>query len=890
MKNITYILLLSVQFLLGQNPLYFKIDKIDGLPSNSIYDVSQDKKGFIWLATDEGLCKYDGKKVNTYLNENQTSRSGSCIVEDKFGRIWYSNFDGQLFYVSENKLHSFTKNKPFGYNKFGIIDNYLFTIEENKITIYDIRDFKLKKTIPINTYIGIVSHSSKENFYVIINKELYIISKDLVVKKLKLPSNVILSLPLVQTSGGNLILISNTKQIVGEEKIERYCYVLKNNRFFSIEVPKNTSDFFQNLTSCGNETWVCTTKGAYRLVDNKFLPQKILRDFNITSVFKDNANHYWFTTNNQGVLLVPNLEDQFIPTPASISKLATDKKSIFLGTTDDQIFKTDFDCSKFNLIYKGNSNHEIGALAYDIESKKILFTSNKFKIINEAERIEQEEFIALKELTKLDNTYYSFAATGLCGLLQVSNLKSGWNSYYQNNSGFSTKNLYSNIKGIISVGRGKSTAYNPINQAIYYATGEGLFCVTKKGTTELKNKNKSIHYASIKKFQNYIMGITYDGEIHYIDSQNHFHFFNYLPYTTNEKATSIHVTDSSLFITTNSSVYEYIWSKKIAHKVLIINPEFELKDIIITNDYLYFGTLKGILKVRRKNRTQTQVPEIILNNIKVNEFFYSPEKNNVFNSNENTIALNFSVLNFIPNQKTEVYYKINNQAWKTMDDDSRQLLLNSLAPGNYEIQFKSKNNGSFSSPIAISFTIKNPIWLQWWFITSILILCCYLFYSIYRWKIKKMALDNQRIIDKINLEKNVNQSKLKAIKSQMNPHFFYNALNTLQSYILSNDKKQAVSYLSKFSSLTRTILEMTEKDWVTIAEEIKTLGLYLDIEKARFDDDFEYTITLDPLIDSDTVKIPSMLLQPYVENAVKHGLLHKSGIKTISITFQKKES
>lgn len=119
----------------------------------------------------------------------------------------------------------------------------------------------------------------------------------------------------------------------------------------------------------------------------------------------------------------------------------------------------------------------------------------------------------------------------------------------------------------------------------------------------------------------------------------------------------------------------------------------------------------------------------------------------------------------------------------------------------------------------------------------------------------------------------------------MNPHFFYNALNTLQSYILSNEKKEAIEYLSKFSNLTRTILEMTEKDWVSIADEIKTLSLYLDIEKARFDDDLTYSISASSSIDIETTKIPSMLLQPFVENSIKHGLLHQSGNKEVSIIF-----
>lgn len=123
----------------------------------------------------------------------------------------------------------------------------------------------------------------------------------------------------------------------------------------------------------------------------------------------------------------------------------------------------------------------------------------------------------------------------------------------------------------------------------------------------------------------------------------------------------------------------------------------------------------------------------------------------------------------------------------------------------------------------------------------------------------------------------------------MNPHFFYNALNTIQSFIFENDKRNASTYLSKFSRLTRTILEMSEKETVSLYEEIEALKLYLDIEKARFNTDFEYQIEIDSSIDLEFIKIPSMLIQPYVENAIKHGLLHKSNQKTLSLKFKKNQ-
>lgn len=159
-----------------------------------------------------------------------------------------------------------------------------------------------------------------------------------------------------------------------------------------------------------------------------------------------------------------------------------------------------------------------------------------------------------------------------------------------------------------------------------------------------------------------------------------------------------------------------------------------------------------------------------------------------------------------------------------------------------------------------------------------------------RYKIKKQ---NESLKSKLEeaektilAEKKASLSELKAFKSQMNPHFFYNALNTIQSYILSNDKKLAISYLSKFSLLTRSILELTEKESISVSEEIKTLALYLDIEKARFNEDFIYNITTANSEHLDMIQIPTLFLQPYVENAVKHGLLHKEGTKKLDIQFE----
>ncbi len=290
-----------------------------------------------------------------------------------------------------------------------------------------------------------------------------------------------------------------------------------------------------------------------------------------------------------------------------------------------------------------------------------------------------------------------------------------------------------------------------------------------------------------------------------------------------------------------------------------------------------------------KNSSKTDeyaAPKLVINEIKVNGNRVESDKLKELGYGQHEIMVNFSTLSYMPNQKYAVLYKVNNNAWGKLNADDKNLVLSSLSPGNYQLQLKI--DGLENAPVeSLSFNIAKPLWQTKLFILGTSLLIIFLFWIIYKSRINKIQKKNRLIIDKINLEKNLNQSKLKAIKSQMNPHFFYNALNTIQSYILANDKKQAVNYLSKFSALTRTILEMSEKETIPLSEEIKTLGLYLDIEKARFSEDFEYEINTVNISDADHIKIPAMLLQPYIENAVKHGLLHKNGEKHLSVTFEK---
>ncbi|MBU6324230.1 MAG: histidine kinase [Bacteroidetes bacterium] len=158
-----------------------------------------------------------------------------------------------------------------------------------------------------------------------------------------------------------------------------------------------------------------------------------------------------------------------------------------------------------------------------------------------------------------------------------------------------------------------------------------------------------------------------------------------------------------------------------------------------------------------------------------------------------------------------------------------------------------------------------------------------------RYNLGKRHKKHQTDIERFRVEKELQRSQLQALKVQMNPHFMFNALNCIQEFILMNEKTQAMRYLGKFSDLMRMTLDMSEEENVRLSDEIKCLRVYLDLEALRFGEELKIDMRIDDLLKPHHIYVPSMLIQPYVENALKHGLLHKKGEKQLDIGFRLEE-
>lgn len=232
--------------------------------------------------------------------------------------------------------------------------------------------------------------------------------------------------------------------------------------------------------------------------------------------------------------------------------------------------------------------------------------------------------------------------------------------------------------------------------------------------------------------------------------------------------------------------------------------------------------------------------------------------------------------------------------WSLVLGTQNEIRFNALAPGEYVFEVKSLNEDQVSSAqsATVSFYIDAPYWQKWWFITLIALLLVGVVSFIFLLRIsiisKRNTLERKNVkleLEKNIIEKDLRTSQLSALKVQMNPHFIFNALNSIQEYILTNEKKLANSFLGKFSDLMRLYLDMSNKKSVSLEEEIKAMKLYLELEAMRFEESFEFQLYVDESLHTEEIQIPPMIIQPYVENAIKHGLLHKRTERKLFVRF-----
>ncbi len=247
---------------------------------------------------------------------------------------------------------------------------------------------------------------------------------------------------------------------------------------------------------------------------------------------------------------------------------------------------------------------------------------------------------------------------------------------------------------------------------------------------------------------------------------------------------------------------------------------------------------------------------------------------------KNFLRINFAGFSFSNSDELKYKYRMEgiDKAWIYSDNTFAQYT--TLPPGKYFFRVSAMNkNGIWSDSTAtVSFAINPPFWKTWWFISLMIFCGAAIIFSAFFIRITQIK-DREKIKAEFNRQRA--NAELLALRAQMNPHFIFNTLSSIQHFITTNETEGALKYLSKFAKLMRKIMDNSTRATVPLKDEIEALHLYLELESLRFKNKFEYSITIGKNVDVNEDEIPTMLLQPYIENSILHGLLNKNkeGVK-----------
>ncbi len=873
---------------IAQEPYTIKYNKSNGMPSNAVFNVFQDSKGFMWFATNAGLTRYDGFEYKTYTSPAQTSTPGSSIVEDAYGRIWYENFDGYMYYIQNDSLQAFLQNDPIQYLPITLTKTHLFAFQKKGIDVYDLKTLNriATKSLPLNKVES--SGSSQNNFYFVESDMIYKLDE-----KFTLSSTNFFK---KQNTELKQLYVNNHKiYVVSKYNSSKLMYVFDEDLKHLYTIPIKESEFIQGINFTDSLVWINTPQGSHAYLDNNLasgLYQTLFKEKNISCIKKDRQQNYWFSTTNEGVFMAPNLSNMvYVQQNLLPNKIVATKQGYMIATKKGELCLYDSLLNFKSFINNQTDHSEIYYLSYDSVTTDLFYSSKGFTYLPKS-NYNQRKFYqpAVKEIVKLDESFYAFAASGYCGVATFNSDKadkSFWYKSYVNHLKVQVPNTANMIEGV----RGKSVAYNKLTKTIYYATNIGLFKCTASSTKEIKFNEASFYASRIIFYNNTIYALSTKGDLYSITNETIFTQLNKRNNANNFDIKFIKQYGQRLVVIANG--YSYILNldtQKLTKIEVNINA-YEVNDVLLKNNTLLLLTNSGIIKTDINNSVTKKRNAILqITNLSASGKSFNLNESTDLPYNQNDITIRFSVLDFGTSTENNVFYKVNDDSWKKVSNETRLIEFASLKPGAYNIQFKINETITAST---VHFKIITPFWQSIWFMILCFLLALALGFTYYRWQLNKLRNKNKLLEDKnrllnekIELEHNLNKSVLKSIKAQMNPHFFYNALNTIQAYIFTNDKTKANSYLAKFSKLTRVILEQSEKETITLGDEIESLTLYLDLEKMRFKEGFEYNIEQKITTHKDTIEFPPMLIQPYVENAIKHGLLHKESDRKLSILFE----
>jgi ligand-binding sensor domain-containing protein len=883
---ITGFLLASI--LSAQNIYFKRYTTADDLPSSVLYRVYNDSRGFLWISGNTGITRFDGRHFQTYgVAEGLADNEVFDIAEDKTGNIWFTTLRGICGYITTaGFVHSFTPS--------------IF-----------------KDTVFVNCF----KHDHQNQLWIGDRKNnIYVFKNDTLVQKYKLESDAKIDCFIEDLHGRMWFTTNNTSVIyyVESNKIKSmrifpddspfftahksillrngYIVIYGYNHFEVIDPNTKIVVYTKRLDeeSTGKiiciyegvdyRLWVGTTNGINVYSRNKEMGYDVtqkdyLKGEKITSITQDFEGHYWVSTINKGLIFIQGYPVQYFKfadnKQGNTLNLCASGNYMYAGTDDGRIYIINND--HLENIYSPENAFEITRIMASaaVDDGSVWFGTDLGITVVQGKNVTRS--IPLGPVKKIVN--------GDNGDVWI-----GTSMYiFQLN----TKN-YQTISQI-PAGRVSAMA-NGGNGNIYFSNEKGLNILRNGKVTNIftiaQFGNARISDLDIDEKRQIIWVGTFGRGAFGIKNNNiEFHLDKSKGLSSNHIYAVECTQNGSLYLGLNKGINRLKAGKNGMVDIWFIDHQNgliadEVNDVVHSKGYLYASTIDGICAIGENEEIRTLAPpKILLNGFYVNNQYKSNLKNMVLDYDENNIEIDLTGIAFQSGRGMKYKYKLEGLDTNYTTSTIGLVDYNALAPGKYTFVAHSVNYQNIESTqtVRISFVIYPAYWQTIWFqlflgvVLFIIFLCGILV---------RIRLIKRREEEKTRLNKMLGELELTALKAQMNPHFIFNSLGSIQNLINRDKKTEANIYLSKFAKLLRLTLDNSDKKEIPLADEINMLELYLGLEALRFNNQFEYKIEMADSVDIYEVKIPTMILQPFCENAIKHGLLPKKADAHLLLQFE----
>ncbi len=888
----------------------------EGLPSNETYCVFEDSRHFIWIGTDYGVVRYNGNKFETFnLPDNVIFK----IREDSKGRIWFFTRKAQLAYFENEKIYLFKYNDSITSYiqrntksaEINITDSYVDDSENihlnsssyynyivsNKgtITDYSYSDIR-KKHNEKDTSIYEIDQV-KENFFFAKRRRYNFFHSDFL--QIIINSNgekSIYNIPVQMGNYNHYGCLRYSNDIIYFFAGDILIRLNKNGSYIIKKLPNNI------LSLCKIKDKICAgmiQAGAMLLSPdfNEAFTQLVIENKSITGITADYERGYWFSTLENGLYYTKNMNVWRLKNSVNlkVSKLLNDQDKNLFFATKKGLHKLENKCDTL-ILYKNNI--AIDHLITDSEHNLFIacsandgtFISGPSKMTSDFKGIylinTPYELGKFKNGDLICNIVYATVPLTTSFIKKVSRKLPCPTSVLtqMDNTIFKPGNMFVDK-----------------DNNVWGAANDGLYTLNKTNHKfeEFHPEDKSLDRGTvyIRQLQNGILavGSRFTGIV-LIKGSEIIGTITEKGGLLNNKIKSLLPIGNQLWVATPQGLSVITFASYFPLKYTIQN--------IAKKDGIYNLVINDLAEYQGNVFVATNTGLYCVENI---QDFFTASDNNVplyfssihYNSRDtqgiksisvpyvnNEILVKYNSISFNSGLEISYLYRFdkNDTAWHITTNT--ELPLENLRPGTYHLQMKAviPNQNRSSSIQELTITVEKPWWQNNWLRLLAILLIAGIIYWITSKRIKKIREEEKR---KTALNTRIAELEQTALRSQMNPHFIFNCLTSIQQLIVSGNKIDANEYLVKFARLIRKTLELSAHHFIPLREKMEYLNDYLYLEQLRLSKPFEYSITKDEAINAGKILIPNMMVQPIVENCIRHGiksLENKKGI--ISIHFK----